>query len=82
MALHFHQQCSKRFVRSFYLFGFRHQNFYSIFFNFNLSVWEKVNLIEALGLVFSTMGTQIYIPGLILTRVNFFYFAQLHFLCS
>ena len=60
----------KSFLRSFYLFGFQHQNFYKIFFNMNLLAWET--LIEAISLVISAIGSQICISGTILTRIKIF----------
>ena len=45
----------------------------------NLLVWETFTLIEAIKLAVSAMIFQIDIPGIILTRIEFFTFASVTF---
>ena len=51
----------------------------SIFFHLNVLVWETLTLIEANSLVVRAMGSQIYIPGTIHTRIEIFSFGSVTF---
>ena len=62
--------------------GFQHQNLKSIFFKLNGLVREAFDLIKATSLVVSDMGFHICVPGMILTRIEFFPLIQLHFVFS